>query len=117
MGRGVIDERSLEALRSMRRDDAKSHLTLSEFKMLVREQFSMLLIDQEASLSAIPKMLPKGIEQRRAAFAAIREVLSVGGEISGETAKRLDRIAKLFGASEGAGDKRGNSVNPQAKAS
>jgi len=117
MTRGMVDERSLEALRRMRRDDAKSCLTLSEFKMLVREQFSMLLIDQEASLSAIPKMLPKGIEQRRAAFAAIREVLSVAGEISGETAKRLDRIAKLFGVSEGAGDKGGNAVNPQPKAS
>jgi len=107
MTRGMVDERSLEALRAMRRDDAKSRLTLSQFKMLVREQFFMLLIDQEASLAAIPKMLPQKMEQRRAAFAAIRNVLSIAGEISGETAKRLDRVAILFGLGDGAKLERG----------
>ena len=115
MTRGMVDERSLEALRRMRRDDAKSRLTLSQFKVLVREQFFMLLIDQEASLAAIPKMLPRDMQQRRAAVAAIRDVLSSAGEISGETAERLERIAKLFGVSEGAGEARGSSVNPRGE--
>jgi len=115
MTRGMVDERSLEALRRMRRDDAKSRLTLSQFKTLVREQFFMLLIDQEASLAAIPKMLPQDMQQRRAAFAAIRDVLSSAGEISGETAKRLDCIAKLFGVSEGAGEARGTPVNTRGE--
>ena len=35
-----------------------ARLTLPEFKMLVREQFFMLLLDQEAALAAIPKLLP-----------------------------------------------------------
>ena len=42
------------------------------------------------------------MKSRRRIFAAISEVLSVGGEISGETAQRLDRIAQLFGLDEGA---------------
>src|ERR1700752_4732590 len=116
MARGMVDERGLEALRRMRREDAASRMTLSEFKTLVREQFFMLLLDQEASLAAIPKMLPKDMDQRRAVFAAIREVLSVGGEISGETAKRLDRVAQLFGVS-GDADTGRSSFSPQAKAS
>src|SRR6266404_2109711 len=77
--RGMVDERSLEALRQIRRNDAGARLTLAQFKMLVREQFFMLLLDQERAL------------------AAIREVLSAGAEISGEVAKRLKRIAELFG--------------------
>jgi hypothetical protein len=96
MARGMADERGLEALRRMRREDTASRMTLSEFKMLVREQFFMLL-DQEASLAAIPEMLPHDMEQRRAAFDVIREVLSAGGKISSETAKRLDYVARLFG--------------------
>ncbi len=117
MARGVVDERGLEALRRMRREDAASRMTLSEFKSLVREQFFMLLLDQEASLAAIPKMLPQDMDQRRAVFAAIREVLSVGGEIFGETARRLDRVAQLFGVGGDTADARGSSFSPQAKAS
>jgi pimeloyl-ACP methyl ester carboxylesterase len=116
MARRMADERGLAALRRMRREDAASRMTLSEFKTLVREQFFMLLLDQQASLAAIPKMLPKDMDQRRAVFAAIREVLSVGGEISGETAKRLDRVAQLFGVS-GDADTSRSSFSPQAKAS
>ena len=39
--------------------------------MLVREQFFMLLLDREAALAAIPKLLPDNVDERRAAFAAI----------------------------------------------
>jgi hypothetical protein len=83
----------------------------------VREQFFMLIIDQEASLAAIPRMLPHDMELRRAAVAAIREVLSVAGEISGESAARLKRIAELFGVSEGDPQASGSSFSPRAKAS
>jgi len=63
----------------------------------VREQFFMLLLDREAALAAIPKLLPDNAGQRRAAFTAIREVLSASAAISGEIAKRLKRLAELFG--------------------
>ena len=117
MTRGMFDERSLEALRRMRREDEASRLTLSQFKSLVREQFFMLILDQEASLAAIPAMLPQDMELRRAAVAAIREVLSVAAEISGETATRLRRVAELFGVREGDPQASGRSFTPQAKAS
>jgi len=117
MTRGMFDERSLEALRRMRREDEASRLTLSQFKILVREQFFMLILDQEASLAAIPTMLPQDMELRRAAVAAMRDVLSVAGEISGETATRLKRVAELFGVSEGDPQTSGRSFSPRAKAS
>jgi hypothetical protein len=107
MSRGMVDERSLEALRRARADDNGSRLTLAQFKTIVREQFFMLLLEPEASLAAIPKLLPSGEYERRAGLACIRSVLSASAEISGETARRLDRITQLFGL---AGE-------PQAKAS
>jgi hypothetical protein len=110
--RGMVDERSLEALRRMRQADVSARLTLSEFKMLVREQFFMLLLDREAALAAIPKLLPDNMDERRMAFALIEEVLSASAEISGEVAKRLRQVAGLFGLD-------GNTVpfDPKARAS
>src|SRR6186713_1814950 len=118
--RGMVDERSLEALRNVRRSDSGAQLTLAEFKMLVREQFFMLLLDQEAALAAIPKLLPDDAKARQAAFAAIREVLSASAAISGEVAKRLKRVAELSGVDAGElSDKASNVApfDPKAKAS
>jgi pimeloyl-ACP methyl ester carboxylesterase len=116
--RGMVDERSIEALRQIRRDLGGPRLTLPEFKMLVREQFFMLLLDPERALAAIPKLLPKDIDQRRTVFAAMREVLSASGEITSERATRLQRIAGLFGIDSG--EERASNVapfDPKAKAS
>jgi hypothetical protein len=115
--RGMVDERSIEALRQVRRDYSGPRLTLPEFKMLVREQFFMLLLDQEAALAAIPKMLPEDLDARRAVFTTISEVLSAAGEISGQTKTRMDRVADLFGLGEGAPEESGSSFRPRAKAS
>jgi hypothetical protein len=65
--------------------------------MLVREQFFMLLLDRDAALAAIPNMLPNDLNQKRAAFTAMREVLSASEDIGGERANRLRRVAGLFG--------------------
>jgi hypothetical protein len=97
MSRGVVDERSLEALRRARANDKESRLSLAQFKAMVREQFFMLLLVPEASLAAIPKLLPPGEDERRAGLASIRGVLSASAEISGEAATRLDRVTRLFG--------------------
>lgn len=97
MARGMVDERSLEALRRVRRNDGGTRLTLTQFKTLVREQFFMLLLDQDAALAAIPKLLPESADERHAGLAAIREVLSASAEISGEVARRLKQVGQLFG--------------------
>jgi hypothetical protein len=107
MARGMVDERSLEALRRARAGDAGSRLTLAQFKSVVREQFFMLLLEPEASLAAIPKLLPPAEDERRAGLDTIRGVLSASAEISGEAAARLDRVTRLFGLT----------AEPQAKAS
>jgi hypothetical protein len=96
--RGGADERGLAAIRRLRETDrGRSRLSLAEFKALVREQYFMLLIDEAAALAAIPDLLPPSIDERRAAFAALREVLSARDTIEGEAAERLGHVARLFG--------------------
>src|SRR4030095_2871030 len=53
---GDVDERGLALLRRIR-DVHGAGLTLSEFKQLVRDQFFMLLLDEDHALAAIPAML------------------------------------------------------------
>jgi hypothetical protein len=92
--RQAIDERGFEAVRRIRL--AHGDLPLADFKLLVREQFAILLIDSDAALAAIPSMLPPDLKARRMAFGLIKTVLSARGEISADDRKRLDEIAALF---------------------
>jgi hypothetical protein len=71
-------------------------MTLAQFKAMAREQFYLLLLEPEATLAAIPKLLPEDVAERRKGLAAIRNVLSSSGEIAGEAAERLKKIAALF---------------------
>jgi pimeloyl-ACP methyl ester carboxylesterase len=96
--RGGADERGFAAIRRLRKvKDDGPQMTLAEFKALVREQFLMLLMDQEATLQAIPNLLPADLDARRKGLAALHEVLSARGDMSGETAERWQRIIGLFG--------------------
>ena len=98
LARARADERGFEAIRRLRRSRAgKRQMSLAEFKDLVRKQFFMLLVDEEAALRAIPDLLPKSIDERRAAFDALREVLHASGVLAAESAARLQRVASLFG--------------------
>jgi len=66
------------------------------------------------------------MSQRRAAFTAMREVLSASEDISGERANRLKRVAELFGL-DGEGESTSNvapfdprvdpKIDPAARAS
>jgi hypothetical protein len=95
MGRAGVDERGFEALRRIR--EKYTDITLAEFKRIVREQFYMLLLDNEGALSAIPSMLPPEPETRQKAVDLIKDVLSAAGELSDEDRERLQRIDRLFG--------------------
>jgi hypothetical protein len=98
---GSVDERGFAAIRRLRAVDEGRRLTLAEFKALVREQYFMLLIDEDATLAAIPDLLPSDQQVRRRAFAMLRQILSASGALTGETAERFKRIAKLFGIEAG----------------
>jgi hypothetical protein len=96
MPRGGVDERGVEALRRARPSPGTARMTLSEFKAMVREQYFMLLIDQEAALAAIPALLPSDLEERRKGLALLQEVLTAAGELTGEAARRMKHMTQLF---------------------
>jgi hypothetical protein len=96
--RAAIDERGFEVVRRIRK--AHSDLPLGDFKKLVREQFYMLLIDEEASLAAISTMLPADADTRIEAFDLISQVMRGRGTLSAEDESRLSEVARLFGVGE-----------------
>jgi hypothetical protein len=96
--RGAVDERGFEIVRQVRR--AHSNMPLSEFKLLVREQFFMLLIDQEAAMESLPTMMPPERETRVKALGLVKRILAVRNDISGEVAERLQRIERLFSVNQ-----------------
>jgi hypothetical protein len=98
MARAAVDERGFEAVRRIRQTHAE--LPLAGFKALVREQYYLLLIDQEAALAAIPSMLPPDAQSRRNSFNLIKQVMAARGELSAEDQKRLNEIGRLFGLDE-----------------
>ena len=91
--RAVVDERGFGALRRLRQ--AESDISLPVFKAIVREQFYMLLIDEEHALAAIPSMLPTDAGTRRKVFELITQVLSARGEYSVEDSERIQRVAQV----------------------
>ncbi len=95
--RRAVDERAFAVVRGLRGDPTLAPGTsLAEFKALVREQFYLLLIDQEAALAAIPKMLPEDVKTRNLALDAVKSVLTAFGPLDGEDQERLGRITRLF---------------------
>ena len=92
-GHGV-DERAFNELRRLRAEHGD--MSLQEFKEMLREQFFALLLDQDAALAAIPKMLPADAAERAKLLDAIRAVASAPGELTGERAERFQQIEQLF---------------------
>jgi hypothetical protein len=98
MARNAADERGFAAIRRLRDAHAASRqMTLADFKALVREQYLMLVIDEEAALGAIPGLMPAPTEERHQAFATLRSVVEASGAPSDAAAERLRRIGALFG--------------------
>jgi len=101
LGRRAVDERGFETFRRLRQ--RYGDVPLAEFKALVREQYFMLLIDQEGTLAAIPSMLGSDLETRSKAFDVIKEVMAALGTLSAEDEKRLGEVGALFGLEYGEG--------------
>jgi len=97
MARRSVDERAFELVRQMRQGSADHEkLSPADFKALVREQFFMLLLDEETALASIPSLLPSHLAHRQAALGVVHKVTRAAGELTGEARQRLERITALF---------------------
>jgi pimeloyl-ACP methyl ester carboxylesterase len=94
--RAAIDERAFETIRRMReRHCGAQHVTLAEFKTILRDQGFLLLLDPVAAVAALPVLIPDA-ESRRWTVSVVREVLSANGGVSGEVAVRLQHVENLL---------------------
>jgi hypothetical protein len=94
-----VDERGYTVLMAVRAmQPVNRQMTLAELKVALREQYMLLRLDEERAVSAIPRLLPDSEQSRQAGLDAIRRVVAAPGVLSDESARRLARIEKLFGA-------------------
>ena len=97
MARAAVDERAFETIRRIRENHKDGNtLPLADFKIMVREQYFMLLIDTAAAIAAIPSMLPADTGIRVHALELIERVVSAAGDLSPEIEMRLRQIKGLF---------------------
>jgi uncharacterized tellurite resistance protein B-like protein len=114
---GTADERGMEAIRRIRRaEPTAKRMSLEEFKSLIRQQYYLLLIDEEAALASIPQLLPQDLDERNAAFAKLLEVLESRGRLTEQETERLARLTSLLGVQPNIG-RFGARSEPSRKAS
>jgi hypothetical protein len=94
MGQKSIDARPFEVLRRILK--AHPEITLARYKEIVRQQWAMLTIDQNAALRTLPRLLPAKADERRELFEAMRAVITAAGELDGEAERRFDEIKVVF---------------------
>jgi hypothetical protein len=98
MPQASADERGFLILRRLRSDLPESKaLSLDDFRRIVREQFLMLVLDQQRAVAAIPGMLSADADARRRGLKLIRSIAEARGPLSGETAQRLDELERMLG--------------------
>ena len=77
---GAVDERGFRMLKVIRDSrKANTRLTLSQFKTMLRDQYQLLLLDEERAVRALPKLLRRGEPESDAALDALRELLVAPG--------------------------------------
>jgi hypothetical protein len=93
-GQDLVDARSFETTRKILKE--YPHVSLAHFKSVVRDQWTILRIDEEAALRSLPKLLPASAADRRKMFDIVKAIRTGAGELAGEAKRRLDQIERLF---------------------
>ena len=96
-----IDERSFALLRRLRQQHPViATITLKDFKSLLRGQFLLVHLDEEAAVASIPGLVTGSGLDSAALLEALWRIISAGGEPSPEVVERYHRLETLLGQSE-----------------
>ena len=96
-GEGGADERSFALLKELHdAQPAGRPRSMAQLKQALREQSLLLRIDETRAVAAIPKLLPSSPDERAGTLRAVQRLASAQGELSGEGARRLAQVEKLF---------------------
>ena len=95
---GAADERGFRMLKAIRQSrNANERLSLPRFKEMMREQFQLLLLDEERAINALPKLVKAGDAEAATALDTLRRVIAAPGPLDLEGKRRLARIEALLG--------------------
>ena len=91
----AADERSFNLLQRLRDEHAKD-MSLADFKQAFRDQFMMVLLEPEASVAALAKLIAGREADAPKALELLEGVLAVGGPLAPESERRLAEVAAIF---------------------
>ena len=94
---GSVDERGFAALKLIRasRPIAKQ-MSLARFTEMVREQYLLVRLDEDRAINALPTLLGPDTSRRKAALAALHQVLAAREDLSADGRRRLSRVEAIF---------------------
>ena len=96
----TFDERSFKILKQINSGLPEGeHISLEQFKKMMKEQFLVVKQDEERAVAAIPRLLSAARGERNALLGAVRQLSNSEGTVPEESKRRLARIEKLFGES------------------
>jgi len=94
---GKVDERGFAALKQISAElPPAKRIGVARFKEIVKEQYLILLLDEERAIAALPKLLPGNRRQCEEALALVRRVLAARGVLPEEGRRRLERVEAMF---------------------
>jgi hypothetical protein len=94
---GKVDERGFAALKQISSELAPAkRVGFARFKQIVKEQYLILLMDEERGVAALPKLLPDDRRQCEEALALVRRLLAARGALHDGGSRRLERIETIF---------------------
>lgn len=94
----AVDERAYNLLTYMREQTPVfRNMTDDAFRAVARQQYMMLVLDEDRAMRAIPNLLDR-VERgaEKDAFDLIYRVIEASGDPSPEELRRLERLSKLF---------------------
>ncbi len=93
----AVDEREYKMLLRLRTEsDLFPAMSHDEYKALAKQQYMMLLLDEDRAISAIPHLLDRANGVEKQALDVIRHVIAASGTPSAEEERRLTRLSALF---------------------
>lgn len=96
-GDTAIDEREFRMLGRLQKEGGPlPQLGHAAYSAMARQQYMMLVLDEDRALRAIPNLLDRAAGQEKAALALIRRMFEASGAPTLEEERRLRRLEELF---------------------
>jgi hypothetical protein len=94
----TFDQRSFSILKQVNSELPEAErIGLAQFKEMMKEQFFIVMHDQERAVAAIPMLLPAVRGERNSLIGVIRQLVNSGDPLPEESKRRLARMEALFG--------------------